>query len=616
MTQKYFSCRIADLLPRINADILIPSIQRPYVWEPEQIVKLFDSLLRGYPINTFLLWHLEPEHFGDLEIYRFVKHFRQGDVHNDPASVDGDKPLTLVLDGQQRLTSLLIGLDGSYTVRNGVRGRGAGWIDKILMINLVQSPDAAQDDDDDGFNVRELYYGLKFFSSDRPPKNDKSAVWFKVPNIVGIRDRDQLAATVSKMLLLNPDLSSEAQQTLSANLERLWVVVHEEDCLAYYLEREQSYDKVLDIFVRANDGGTKLSRSDLLMSMVTLRWDQFNARSETEAITYRLRETLQQESAFDRDYLLRSGLFFNDLDFAFQLRNFTPRNIAIIESRWQGVKQALLIAADMFKQFGIVGGALTGVNAVMLVACYVFKRNAGVALEDWSVSVADTDRVRRWITGVLFHGVLSGAANVTMEFYRRVLNEHLKERPDFPIEELAARMAVRGRSMSFEGEAAGRFVAMDTKSRVFGVSLAGLYDRHDWSVKDWQHVQVIPSHRLLDDRLRVQGVPAEEIPAYQSWAHRLANYVILSDVEAGEYYAMELEDWVATRTPAFWARHHLPADVSLYDEFNFLAFIDARKRLLAPVLQSLLSADPRAGGAHLAASSLLSLGRDAAELAV
>lgn len=111
--QKYFGTRIAELLPRINVDILLPSIQRPYVWEPEQIVKLFDSLMRGYPINTFLFWELEPEHFGDWDIYRFVREFRHGDIHNDLASIEPDRPVTLVLDGQQRLTSLLIGLTGS-----------------------------------------------------------------------------------------------------------------------------------------------------------------------------------------------------------------------------------------------------------------------------------------------------------------------------------------------------------------------------------------------------------------------------------------------------------------------------------------------------------------------
>lgn len=590
MSQKYYGCRIVDLLPRINHEILIPSIQRPYVWEPEQIVKLFDSLMRGYPINTFLFWQLEPSHFGDWEIYRFVRDFRQGDTHNDEASLAQDQPATLVLDGQQRLTSLLIGLTGSYTVRNGVRGKGAAWIGKVLMLDLLQSPDAS-DDDEDGTVVRDLYYGFKFYPIERPPKNDAQSVWFKVSNIVQITDRDQLGAQLDRLLLLNPDLDLRKQATLRSNLSRLWDIVHGEETLAYYLEREQSYDKVLDIFIRANDGGTKLSKSDLLMSMVTLRWDQFSARDETEAVTVRMREALDQESAFDRDYLLRAGLFFNDLDFGFQLRNFTPRNISIIQARWEDMKRALLMAAWLFARYGITGGALTGQNAVMLVACYLYKINSGKPDAEWSIDRDDDERIRRWITAVLFHGVLSGAANITMEFYRRSLNEQLKLTPRFPMEELITRMAVRGRTMSFNDETVGKFVAQESKHRIFKLMLCLLYDRTDWSTKDWQIVQVVPVHRLLDDRLRVQGVQPQEIPHYQSWASRLANHMILSDEEAKDYYAMELEAWVQSRTTAFWNRHHLPEDPALYEEFSFIDFIQARKALIAQRLQQVLLDD-------------------------
>ena len=590
--QKYFGARIADVLPKINQKILIPSIQRPYVWGPEQILKLFDSLMRGYPINTFLLWELHPEHFGDWDIYRFVSDFKYGDIHNEIATLSDSQPVTLVLDGQQRLTSLLIGLTGTYTVRNGVRGRGAGWITKILLLNLLESPDAIDTDDGDGTTVREIYYGFKFFATDRLPKNDREAIWFKVSNIVQIVDRDQLAATIDKLLLLNPDLSEASQRNLRINLTRLWEVVHQEECLAYYLERDQSYDKVLDIFIRANDGGTKLSRSDLLMSMVTLRWDHFNARSETEAVTYEMRSKLEQDSAFDRDYLLRSGLFFNDLDFAFQLRNFTPRNIALIESHWEGVKRALLLATDLFVRYGIKGSALTGANSVMLIACYIFKINEGKPTVEWNLDPADIDCIRRWISSVLFHGVLGGTANMTMELYRRTLNEHLKMSASFPIEQLTASMALRGRTMSFDEAACGRFIAQEMKSRLAGVSLALIYDRTDWATKDWQVVQIIPSHRLLDDRLRVQGVQPEEIRVYQSWAGRLANQAILSDDEAREYYRMDLEDWVASRNVTFFAHHHLPSDPAVYDEFRFLDFIQARKQLLTRCLKRVLENDP------------------------
>ena len=114
---KYQSETVGSILSRVNHDVFIPSIQRPYVWEPEQIVKLFDSLMRGYPINSFLFWELQPENFGDWDVYQFVRKFRQGNIHNDEATPSTDKPAILVLDGQQRLTSLLIGLMGSYTMR-------------------------------------------------------------------------------------------------------------------------------------------------------------------------------------------------------------------------------------------------------------------------------------------------------------------------------------------------------------------------------------------------------------------------------------------------------------------------------------------------------------------
>jgi hypothetical protein len=587
--QKYFGTRIAELLPKINESIFLPSIQRPYVWEPEQVAKLFDSLMRGYPISTFLFWELQPENFGDWDIYRFVSNFKHGDIHNDPAEMSSERSATLVLDGQQRLTSLLIGLSGTYTVRNGVRGRGAGWITKILLLNLLQTGDDNADDDDDGTVTRELHYGFRFTASDRLPKNDRNSIWFKVQNITSVATRDQLAATVDRLLLVNPDLSHESQHVLRDNLTRLWEVAHEEECISYYLERAQSYDKVLDIFIRANDGGTKLSRSDLLMSMVTLRWDHFNARSETEGVTYAMREALKQDNAFDRDYLLRAGLFFNDLDFAFQLRNFTPRNIALIEAKWPEAKQALLLSAELFKRFGIAGGALTGVNAVMLIACFIFKSNHGLPPERWTVHPIDQERIRRWISGVLFHGVLSGAANVTMELYRRTLNEQLKLQHAFPMQELARRMTVRGRTMSFDEEAVGRFVAQEAKSRIFEVSACLLYDRTDWLAKDWQVVQVIPSHRLLDDRLRVQGVAPEDIRAYQSWAHRLANYIVLDDADAREYYSMDLDDWVLSRPPGFFVHHYLPDDPVLYEEFNFVDFVQSRRNLIKVHLQDILS---------------------------
>jgi hypothetical protein len=103
----YISSNVAGVLDRINRSYFLPAIQRPFVWQPDQIVALFDSLLKGYPISSFLLWEIKPERRTDWEIYKFIENFRFGDTHNELAEPDG-RDVVLVLDGQQRLTPFLL----------------------------------------------------------------------------------------------------------------------------------------------------------------------------------------------------------------------------------------------------------------------------------------------------------------------------------------------------------------------------------------------------------------------------------------------------------------------------------------------------------------------------
>src|SRR4051794_25775463 len=110
----YQSETIATVLKRLNTNYFLPAIQREYVWHPDQIVQLFDSIMRNYPVGSFLFWELTADNHHKWDIYQFVQNFKQYGTHNEPASMNGVQQLTLVLDGQQRLTSLLIGLKGTY----------------------------------------------------------------------------------------------------------------------------------------------------------------------------------------------------------------------------------------------------------------------------------------------------------------------------------------------------------------------------------------------------------------------------------------------------------------------------------------------------------------------
>ena len=110
---------IAEVIQDITANkYVLPSIQREYVWDTEQIETLFDSLMRDYPIGAFLFWEVEKKKLLDYDFYEFMKYYHEKiATHNNKINLKGIDGVTAVLDGQQRLTSIYIGLKGSYAYR-------------------------------------------------------------------------------------------------------------------------------------------------------------------------------------------------------------------------------------------------------------------------------------------------------------------------------------------------------------------------------------------------------------------------------------------------------------------------------------------------------------------
>ncbi|MEZ5032655.1 MAG: DUF262 domain-containing protein [Saprospiraceae bacterium] len=99
---------ISNLITQIdNQDIVLPAIQRDFVWKEERITTLFDSIMRGYPLGIVLLW----ETYLDIKFREFEKDYQTESkyVFKDNTS---NRRIKLVLDGQQRLQSLSIALNG------------------------------------------------------------------------------------------------------------------------------------------------------------------------------------------------------------------------------------------------------------------------------------------------------------------------------------------------------------------------------------------------------------------------------------------------------------------------------------------------------------------------
>jgi uncharacterized protein with ParB-like and HNH nuclease domain len=113
---------------------VLPSIQREFVWGTDQIETLFDSLMRDYPIGTFLFWKVDKGKIKDFQFYEFLKKYHEKDHrHNLKADLADDEDIIALLDGQQRMTSLYLALVGSYTFKSLI------WLVTTPMLTLSAS---------------------------------------------------------------------------------------------------------------------------------------------------------------------------------------------------------------------------------------------------------------------------------------------------------------------------------------------------------------------------------------------------------------------------------------------------------------------------------------------
>ena len=316
---KYQSDTIAQIIKRLNGNYFLPAIQREYVWHQDQIIALFDSLMRGYPISTFLFWELDPENYAKWEIYKFIDNFDQAGTHNKTANINGVQQLTLVLDGQQRLTSFLIGLKGTYTVKKKYASghNPKAWIKQKFYLDLLH------DSADEDHTEEDIHYRFRFIDATTVPNNDDKQFWFEVGQILNFTSEKDFEEFLDQKLDSLPGTMMRKQEkTFEKNLRRLYSTIWDQDYIAYYTEHDQDFDRVLTIFVRANQGGTTLSKSDLLLSMMTAKWEGTNARDEIYEFVEHLNKNLTRKNNVDKDFIMKTCLVLSDLLIQYKVENF------------------------------------------------------------------------------------------------------------------------------------------------------------------------------------------------------------------------------------------------------------------------------------------------------
>lgn len=581
----YQADTIATTINRLNGQYFLPAIQREFVWHPEQVIKLFDSIMRGYPIGSFLFWELMPENRDKWEVYKFIDRANQGGTHNEPASTAGVQQLTLVLDGQQRLTSLLVGLKGTYTIKKKYRrwDNPDAWVRRNLYLDLLKDPRASEEDGEAG-----IHYGFEFLEA--APQNGDGHHWLKVGSILDFDSEDRFLEFKQEERDSLPDNVTKGQMlTLERVLDRLYRAAWKDDVIAYYTEHDQDYDRALDIFVRANEAGTPLSKSDLLLSMVTSKWGGVSAREEIYGFVDRLNDDLTRKNNFDKDFVMKTCLVLSDLPVQYKVKNFNNHNLELIHSRWDGIKDAIERAVDLVNSFGVDRDTLTSQNALIPIIYYMHHQPQTMLRGTTPFDVQNAAAIRRWLIMALLNNVFGGQSDTVLGDCRRSLHEQRSGLTDYPVEELSRAISKSGKTSRFDEDAIANFLDITYGRRAAFLAVSLLYDDNNWGTMAYHLDHIFPRALFAPGRMKEAGIDLGKQERYVELMNRVGNLELLLAHENEEKAAKPFEQWLTTRDSSFRRRHLIPDDDALLRFENFEAFIEAREALIGQRLKDLFA---------------------------
>ena len=187
IAENYRTISILEAIRHIESrNFRLPAIQRKFIWKPAQIIALFDSILQGYPINTFMMWHVSASHIKtNFRFYDFLSNYCQRFGEDNLLSdTRGSQDFMAVIDGQQRLTSIYIGLKGTYAYKMPRMWWPAVKDDNVLpprklYIDLRQP--AAHDNESS-----QLKYCMRFLTNAEylASKSEQRYDWFEIGKIL------------------------------------------------------------------------------------------------------------------------------------------------------------------------------------------------------------------------------------------------------------------------------------------------------------------------------------------------------------------------------------------------------------------------------------------------
>jgi len=562
---------------------VLPSIQREFVWDTYQIERLFDSLMRDYPISTFLFWKVEKQRIKDFQFYEFLKNYHQTKLrHNTKADLSQEEDVIAVLDGQQRMTSMFIGLTGSHATKLPYYGwnNPNAFPNKKLYLNLLKKSEDI-----------EIEYDFRFLTEDEA-KVAENEFWFEAGKILDFTDLSKVMEYLMLNGLMDTSKYTKEQSTFALNtLNQFFNVVHQKGSISYFLEEGEELDKVLQIFIRINSGGTKLSYSDLLLSIATAQWKEKDAREVIHAYVDEI-NAIGNGFDFNKDFVLKSCLVLADFkDIKFKVDNFTKANMEVIEKNWDDVSHAIKSSIELVSKYGYSRESLRATNAIIPIAYYVYKNNLSEKIVHSSSCSDDRKRIMEWLARVLLKGTFGGQPDSIYPIMRNLINEN---GTNFPLEKIISYYKGRSKSISFTADDIDSILELQYGQNRTYSALILLYPSLNYAFKYHQD-HIHPKSFFNKRKLNEFGISDDTTrQEFVTRFNKLANLQLLQATQNIEKNDMEFEAWLddlyenEADKKNYLFQNHINSDTSL--KFNeFVDFYETRRQKIRQKLIEVLN---------------------------
>ena len=506
--------------------------------------------MREYPIGNLLVWKTKEP----IKIRKFIDNYKEGLKLIDFYVPKNEKIKLIVLDGQQRLQSLFIALRGGYNGRE-------------LYFNVLSGEENEEED---------IRFEFKFVE---PSKVDISRGWVKVKDIVyDSREYDEIAESIVEKIEKKRhiiSLSDEEKRLIRKNVLKLIKEFRDKENIAYTeldsVDNPEAYklNDVVEIFIRANAGGTPLSKSDLMFSLLTAEWEEIE-----EDLTNFLEELNGGAFAFSRDFVLKTSLILIGAGAKYDVMKFRKEeNLGKLQDNWEEIKKSIKEIKDFLCKYTFIRDdkALPSYLALIPLIYLNYKYP-----EKWKNS--DKEILAKWLTRVLLTGAFSGSSDTLLDALVRKINE----REDFDTNTINTEIMNRGRTISISKDS-----LLDTyygEKKLYLIFALWYQDvnfkpAYEGNLPWVDHI--FPQSKLKEIR-EINPETGRKVMKYKWWDRdQIANLMLLSAEENRDEKKDKIpEEWLRDKDNEYFEIHLLPKNKDLWKIENFEKFVKEREKLI------------------------------------